>query len=382
MYVVEDWSDPAGSVKPYYIDNGNGSPLYRTFAVLQSPVIIAADYTSYTANAVTSLTAPEVAGYNRLQALSDYVSKEVEANTVRIYSNVKWFKSDISLEDTEIPFMIKNDNLSVEADGKKIDATDLNVFIRNTVTYTMTIDGDRQYRPQEAHNSRWTYLVVDANLMNGVRYRQRVAQVGQPGVPHASLPSGGGTDCLEGSYYYDGDTYKYSVSFFVNVEVEDMDELTRFFCGQPELRASSGGGKVKDYHQWNRFPLWSGKYSGTLYCNGDCSVTFDWRVPMSNGVYIYSESRGMVKWTENTVPVNSAPHRKASIPLMLDNSVREIIYKGKPSLAPTMPPVSVKASCRCAEIDTEINTIGIGASLDPVAFARKAVELLRVLQSE
>lgn len=352
MYVVEDWSNPSASIKPYYVDDGNGSSLYRTFVLLQSPVVITADYSSYTAHAVTSLTSPEVAGYNRLQALSDYVSKEVEANSVRIYSNVKWFKSDVSLENTEIPFFIKNDYISVATNGKKIVATDMDLFIRNTLTYVMTINGDRLYRPQEAHKSRWTYLDVDADLLNGVHYKQRVAQVGQPGVPHASLPSGSGNGCWEGSYSYDGDTYKYCVSFNVSVEVDEMDELTSFFCDQPEIMASSSGGKVKDYHRWNRFPMWSGTYSGTLYCNGDCSMTFDWRVPMANGVYIYSDGQGTVNWTEHSVPVYNTPRHKSPAPLKADDSAKEIIYKGKPSLAPKIPSVSFKGSGRCDTKET------------------------------
>ena len=345
IYVVEDWANPESSYAPYYVDDGKGGALFLPFCTLQSPVYVFTEYSAYIADPVASLTSPEEPGFNRLKSYTDIANMVFEATRVRVYSNVKWYKSDLSLMDSSIPYRILND-VAVTADGKKMDVTDLDMFLRNTLTYTGTINGDRQYRPHEAHDSRWTVLQVAVDLLDGTSFLVPLADVGQPGVPHTTLPASSGSDCWEGSYGYNGNTYKYCVSFSVEIDVE-MDQLTSFFCGTPQLKASAGGGVVKDYHQWNTLNFMSGYFGGTLYANGPCSIIYDWRVPMLNGVYVYSEYQARFEWDERTVTFYQTP-KERPLPMQTDYSVRECRYIGKPSLAPVLPPVAVQASGRCS----------------------------------
>ena len=309
IYVIDDWNDVQGSVNWYYVDDGNGMIANLGAALVQTQPVIYAEYDTYISEAIAPEGA-QVAGYNRLKAYSDITNLRIATDVIKVYSTVSWSLRDLSFENENWQYVIRNAEYeNYEEDGKHLRAHEMNIYVND---YLKSKVGGK-YRPAEIYPTRWTKLRVNVNLRSR-NFVAELADIGQVGIPATAIIHTAESSCKEGDYYYEGNKYIFRNPVSIDFETYSDDLIDKFSRSPYFYIMSSASAYAGVSFGWISIPKWSTNYSAIIYSNvtSNHHMTYDWRVQLTNGVWIYA-LQAVEQTVTITVTTKAAKRREPSV---------------------------------------------------------------------
>ena len=348
IWVVEDWSDVENTYLPHYVIGPNGNIAHISINVLQSPVVLFAEYSYYFAMPVSGPM--DTPGRNIFKPYNeDYSPTTIDR--IGIISNVAWEKRKETYPEDEVIYEQFYGPTSAEGDGKHIITRYLGISAGDRLAvYTDEWGYSYQYyRPQQDYPSLLSKYRVSVDLKDGNNPMiLDVANLIQVGVPHTVLLDLDISDGTRGTYEINGTTYEYldvvTCKFKTN-----CDNVTKAFLNQTQLHCYYFDAGVFPVDIQNDQEV---TMSLSFYSHPDDpddwllmrSIFWDWETFMVNGAEIRAEEKYDDHWSDLEPRLGAYNSEKASSSMerVSDNnqySVPKVIPEGamrRNSLRPIM----------------------------------------------
>lgn len=342
VYTIEDWDQLA--IYQHLIENNVGEFVYHMAACVQTAIRMYTEYDSYLAEAIATPYA-EIPGYNLAEVYDNLTLKHKVSDKIKVSSNVDWRIKSVSLADEAWQYTVSGAEDMVDCDGKTFRDEAFRLFVNDYLKNKVNDSRNGSiYRVQDYTPRRSTRLRAEVNLRDGLPpLTVDLTEITQVGLPFMYFTGWEAPDCPQGEYEFNGHLYKYKTDYTVFF-AWDMDDLTRYFVGYPELDAWAQSTEGETYYNsgwgWRNLANNSSSYSSSVYWDADFDLSFDMRMRLSTGVEVYSADRMDVHARESSSGNRSRSHKKRSMLLEkpLEEYCRPVSLKQIPKpVAPRVP---------------------------------------------